>query len=129
MPWIHLVLLLALAEFLYFLFEVGRARYRYGVRAPATTGHDMFERYYRVQMNTQEQLLLFIPSLLAFGYYLSPYVGCALGLVFILGRFIYFRHYVQDPTRRTLGFTLSIWPNAMLLAGGLFGAARAAFYF
>lgn len=128
MPWVHVVLLLALVEFLYFGFEVSRARARYKVAAPAVAGHEIFERYFRVQMNTLEQLLVFIPSILLFGHYVSPYVAALLGAVFLAGRLLYFFGYVRDPRRREAGFILSIAPTVMLLLGGLFGAVQAAWY-
>src|SRR5579864_6032065 len=103
MAWVHVVVELALIEFLYFGFEVGRARTRYQVRAPATTGNEVFERYFRVQMNTLEQLVIFIPSILIFAHYLSPYVAAVLGAVFLIGRYVYFAAYVKNPARRELG--------------------------
>ena len=49
---VTLVMLLALLQFFGFMIAVGRARARYGVKAPATSGNEDFERVYRVQMNT-----------------------------------------------------------------------------
>ena len=72
MIFVHLVIGVALLEFLYFGFAVGRAREKYGVKAPATTGNEMFERYYRVQMNTLEQLIVFIPGIVLFAHYIEP---------------------------------------------------------
>jgi len=127
MPWVHLVIGLALIEFLFFGSAVGRARVRYGVHAPATTGHEVFERYFRVQMNTLEQLVVFVPAILLFARYGNAAVAAGLGAVFLLGRALYFVRYVADPRKRELGFALSILPTAILLAGGIFGAARALF--
>ena len=62
MPWLNLTITLALLQALVFGVLVGRARGKYGVKAPATTGHEMFDRYYRVQMNTMELLLLLVPA-------------------------------------------------------------------
>lgn len=129
MPWVNLVIVLALIEFLYFGFEVGRARTRYNVPAPATSGHEVFDRYFRVQMNTLEQLVIFLPAIVIFAHYLSPYLAAALGAVFIVGRLVYLRGYVRDPRRREAGFVLSFVPNVILLLGGLFGAARAVWWF
>ncbi|MGH8136874.1 MAG: MAPEG family protein [Steroidobacteraceae bacterium] len=126
MPWVHIVIGLALVEFLYFGFRVGRARVRYNVPAPATAGNEIFERYFRVQMNTLEQLVLFIPSILMFAHYVSPLVAAGLGLVFIIGRLLYLSAYVKDPRKREMGFSLSIAPTAILLLGALIGATRAA---
>jgi uncharacterized membrane protein YecN with MAPEG domain len=126
MPYVHIVIGLALVEFMYFGLAVAQARSRYKVSAPATTGNEMFERYFRVQMNTLEQLVVFIPSILIFGQYLSPYLAAALGAVFVVGRLVYFAGYVKDPKKREAGFILSAVPTTILLVGAIFGAARAA---
>ena len=126
MPYVHIVIGLALVEFLWFGLAVAGARGRYKVAAPAVTGNEIFERYLRVQLNTLEQLVVFIPSILLFGQYMSPYIGAALGAVFLIGRLIYFFAYVKDPKSRELGFILTVAPNAIHLGGALFGAARAA---
>ncbi len=122
MTLVHIVIALALIEFFVFLMAVGRARATYKVSAPATSGNEMFERYFRVQMNTIEQLLIFLPSILLFGRYVQPLIAAALGLAFILGRWVYFKGYVKDPHKRTIGFALSAIPNLTLLLGGLIGA-------
>jgi glutathione S-transferase len=126
MPYVHIVICLALVEFLYFGFAVGKARARYNVPAPAVTGNEIFERYFRVQMNTLEQLVIFIPSIWLFGQYVSPYVAAGLGVVFLIGRLAYLSGYVKDPKKRELGFTLSFIPSVILLVGAIYGAARAA---
>ena len=89
MPYVAIVTVLALLEFLWFGVLVGRARAKYGVPAPAMSGNDMFDRHFRVQMNTLEQLVLFLPSLWIFARYVSPIWAAALGAVFIIGRAIY----------------------------------------
>jgi uncharacterized membrane protein YecN with MAPEG domain len=129
MPYVHIVVCLALVEFLYFALAVAGARARYKVAAPAVTGNEMFERHLRVQMNTLEQLIVFIPSIVLFGQYLSPYLAAGLGVVFLIGRLVYFFAYVKDPKKRETGFILSIAPTAILLGGAIFGAARAAWYY
>jgi glutathione S-transferase len=128
MPLVHLVIVLALGEFLYFSYAVATARGRLGVPAPATTGNEEFERYFRVHMNTLEQLVMFIPSLLIFGHYVSAYIGAALGVIFIIGRWIYFRAYIRNPKKRSLGFALSAMPTYFLMIGAAVGAAKAAYY-
>jgi len=125
MPYVHLVIMLALVEFLVFGWAVGKARGRYKVPAPATAGNEVFERYYRVQMNTLEQLIIFVPAMLLFGRYLSPYVAAGLGVLFIIGRAVYFRGYVRAPEGRHFGFGLSAIPNVILLIGAIVGPVRA----
>lgn len=122
MPYVHIVLALALVEFFVFGLAVARARATYKVPPPATTGHEVFERYFRVQMNTLEQLVIFVPSIVLFGWYVSTWLAALLGVVFIVGRALYFRGYVRAAEGRHFGFMLSLVPNVALLVGGLLGA-------
>jgi glutathione S-transferase len=126
MPLVHIVVGLALAQFVFFCLAVGKARGTYKVSAPATTGNEMFERYFRVQMNTLELLVVFVPSILLFGQYFDSYIATALGLIYLVGRLIYFTSYVKDPKNRGVGYGLSALPVMALLAGAIFGAIRAA---
>jgi glutathione S-transferase len=122
MPLVHLVIALALVEFFLFAVAVARARARYNILAPATTGNEVFERYFRVQMNTLEQLIIFVPSVLLFARYVNVYVAAALGVVFLIGRAVYFQGYVKAPQARHIGFVLSAVPNLALLIGAIIGA-------
>jgi glutathione S-transferase len=128
MPYVHIVIGLALVQFFYFSIEVGRARGRYKIAAPATTGNEVFERYFRVHMNTLELIVVFIPSILIFGMYVNPYIAAAIGAVYLVGRMIYLFSYVKDPKSRSAGFGLSALPTLILLVGGIIGAVRAAFF-
>ena len=120
---VALVILLALAEFVALGILVGRARGKYGVKAPATTGHEVFERWFRVHYNTMELLVVFVPSIWLFGLYVSPAIGAALGVVYLVGRVMYVRSYVRDPAARGGGFGLSMLPTLVLLVGAATGAA------
>jgi glutathione S-transferase len=122
MPLVHLVIALALVEFFLFCVAVARARTRYNIPAPATTGNDVFERYFRVQMNTLEQLVIFVPSVLLFARYVNVYGAAGLGVVFLIGRALYFQGYVKAPQARHVGFILSVVPNLALLIGAIIGA-------
>jgi glutathione S-transferase len=117
-----IVTALALIEYIVLSIRVGQARGQYGVEAPATTGHPVFERHFRVHQNTLEQLIIFIPALWLFAYYVSNRLGALLGLVFIVGRAIYASSYVADPKQRSTGFGLSMVSSSLLLLGGLLGA-------
>jgi glutathione S-transferase len=125
MAWVALVIVLALIELVVLMFLVGYARGKYGVAAPATTGHEVFERYFRVHQNTVEQLLLFVPSVWLFATFISPIWAAAIGAVFLVGRIVYARSYIRDPKARSLGFGLTMLPNLALILGALFGALRA----
>jgi glutathione S-transferase len=119
---IHLIVSFVLLQYVYFGILVGRARGQYGVAAPATTGHAVFERYFRAHMNTLELLVAFIPAVYGFGLYFDPRLAAALGAVFFVGRFLYFFAYVNDPKSRTLGYALSALPTLLLILGTTVGA-------
>ena len=125
MAWVELVTCLALIQYLVFAALVAKARGQYGVKAPAVVGHEMFERFYRVQMNTLELLIVFVPSVWLAARYWSPALMAGIGAVYLLGRVIYLRSYTKDPASRGIGFLLSLGPTALLLLAGLVGAVMA----
>lgn len=124
MAWIELITVLALIQYLVFGALVGRARGRYGVKAPATTGHEVFERTYRVQMNTLETLVVFLPALWLAARYWSPAWVAAVGAVYLLGRLVYARSYIANPASRSMGYLLSMLPTMALLLATLVGVLR-----
>src|SRR5580698_1490110 len=107
MAYVDIVTALAVLQFLVFGFRVGGARGRYGVKAPAITGNETFERYFRVQQNTLEQLIVFLPGLYLFSHYFRPLVAAVLGAVYLIGREIYAATYVKEPAKRGMGFGLT----------------------
>jgi uncharacterized membrane protein YecN with MAPEG domain len=122
MNYVHIVAVLAISQFMYFGIVVGGARGKYGVSAPATSGHEMFDRAFRIQMNTLEQLVCFLPALLLAGVYWPNTIIAAIGAVYLVGRFLYARSYNKDPATRTLGFGLSVLPTFTLLGAAGLGA-------
>ena len=124
MNYVDLVALLAVIQLIFFGILVGRARGKYGVNAPAITGHEMFERAYRVQMNTLELMVAFLPALfVAAKYWPQSYVAIA-GAVYLIGRFVYWRSYTTAPASRGLGFALSMLPILALVIGALAAIIR-----
>jgi glutathione S-transferase len=128
MALVNLIVALALLQFFAFATAVGRARERYNVPAPATTGNEVFERYFRVQMNTLELLVMFVPGIWMFGFYVSARVAAGLGVVYLVGRCIYYFAYVKNPSKRSLGYGLSAGPVGALVIGALVGAIRSAIH-
>jgi uncharacterized MAPEG superfamily protein len=124
MEYVAMVILLALVEYAAFGGLVGRARGKYGVHAPAVSGHPVFERYFRVQQNTLEQLVVFVPAIWLFGTYVDATWAALLGLVFVVARVLYLVGYVKDPAKREVGFALSSISVVALLLGALWGVAR-----
>ncbi len=121
------IAMLALIEYLYFSVEVGRARVRSGLKAPAVTGDEGFERAFRAHYNTLEQLIVFLPALYAAAYYLHELYAVAAGVAFLIGRALYFRSYIADPARRGPGMLITMAANVALVVGGLLGAVLVAF--
>ena len=115
MNYVYLVIVLVLFQYIYFSAAVGKARMTYSIKAPAITGNEHFERYYRVQMNTLELLICLIPAVLIAAQFWSPIAIAAIGFIFLIARFIYARQYIANPEKRSLGFGLSIMPIFVLL--------------
>jgi uncharacterized MAPEG superfamily protein len=122
MEYVAIIIALALIEYMIFGGYVGWARAKFGIKAPAISGHDVFERYFRVHMNTLENLIIFIPAIVLFATYVHELIAAGLGLIFIIGRVVYFRGYIKEPKARHLGSMISSIPMIILLLGGLFGA-------
>ena len=121
MQYIELVALIALLQFFFFGFMAGNTRRLSGLKAPAMTGHEGFERMYRVQMNTLETLVVFLPALFIAGKYWPDVLVASLGIVYVLGRFVYWRAYVTEPSTRGIGFMLSVIPTFALIVLALVG--------
>jgi uncharacterized membrane protein YecN with MAPEG domain len=107
------------------MFVVGRMRVSHGIKAPATTGHPAFDRAYRVQMNTLEGTVMFLPVLwLAANYGFSGWAGIA-GLVWLLGRVGYAWGYMRNPASREPGFAVAMLAWLAVLVMAAVGVCRA----
>ncbi|QEA13103.1 MAPEG family protein [Comamonas flocculans] len=122
---IHTVALLAVAEYVAFSALVGRARMRGRVMAPSTSGDEAFNRAFRVQQNTLEQIVAFLPALLLAGRYFPPALVAGIGAVWLAGRLLYRQQYVRNPASRAPGFILTLLPTVVLLLMALWGALGA----
>lgn len=122
MKYVNIIAILAVFQFFVFSFLVGRAREKYGVKAPAISGNADFERVFRVQMNTLEQLVCFLPALYIAAMYWSPIFISLLGVVYLVGRLVFRHAYITDPSKRTVGFLLSAVPILILMVAALIGA-------
>ena len=104
-----------------FIMFTGRARGTCQVPAPATQGHPVFERIYRVQQNTLEQLMITLPAMWIFALTVDENGASLLGLMFLVSRILYYRGYVATPKKRMLGFVIGTFANSALLLGALLG--------
>ena len=124
MEAIAIVTILALLQFVWISVQVGGMRGKHGVKAPAISGHPEFERTFRVQQNTMEQLIVFLPALWMFGHFVDPLWGAGFGLIFIVGRFVYRAEYLRDPGSRSPGFMITFLPTAVMLIWVLVALVR-----
>jgi glutathione S-transferase len=120
-PWVSLVTLSALILFFVVTINVGRARAKYGIKAPEMSGNPDFERVLRVQQNTLEQLVLFLPALWIFANFVNPIAAAGLGAVWVIGRIIYAWGYYQAAEKRGPGFGISVMATIVLILGSLVG--------
>lgn len=107
------------------VWMVGRARERYGIKAPSISGDPAFERAWRVQMNTLENAVMFIPALWLAAQYVDPLWAGIAGLAWLAGRIWYALAYLRDPSRRGPGYLVSMiaWAVLVLMAAGGIGMA------
>lgn len=120
-----LIVMLALLEYFYFTIRVGAFRARYQIDAPSCTGNDTFEKAFRVQQNTLEQLIIFIPGTYAFAYLVSTKWIWIPAALFIVGRLVYSRDYMGKPDQRAPGMIMTLLANVTLVVGTLIALARA----
>lgn len=119
--WPSLVTASALLVYFIVTINVGRARFKYKVSPPQVTGNPDFERVLRVQQNTVEQMILFLPSLWLFSQFISPIWGSVIGAVWIIGRILFAWGYYQAAEKRALGFGISTLATLALLGGSFTG--------
>ena len=118
-----IVTILAVLVLFWTMLRVGGMRGKHNIQAPATTGHPEFDRAYRVQMNTLEQFVMFLPLLwLATALFHDlPWLPAVFGLVWVLGRIMYMNGYMSAPEKRSNGFLVSAIALAALLILSIWG--------
>lgn len=122
MEYVVIVTGLILLQLFWFSFQVGAARQKLDVPAPKMSGPPEFERVCRVHQNTVEQLVILLPALWMFAYFVRADVAAGLGVVFLIGRQIYRGAYIADPAKRSAGFGIGALAMMILLIGAMIGA-------
>jgi len=125
MELVYLTILLALLEYMLMGALVGRARGKYGIRAPAMTGHPDFERANRVHVNTLENLIIFIPAVWLFARYVSVPWAAGLGFLFVAARAAYAVGYLRAADKRGIGAGITGVVETVLVVGAVVGVAQA----
>ena len=121
LPLTSLITLLVVVLMFATGLNVGRARARYGIKAPAVTGNEMFERAFRIQMNTLENAALMLPALWLYAAFVGDRGAGAMGVIWLAARIWYSVAYQKDPAKRGGGFGLSVLAFAGLWLGALWG--------
>jgi glutathione S-transferase len=127
-PLPALITLLTVLLQLGVMFNVGRTRGKYKIAPPATSGHPVVERALRIQMNTVESTLMFLPALWVFAIYRGDTWAGILGAAWLVGRVAYAIGYQIAPAKRSAGFLIGFLAIVGLTLGGLISVVRALFF-
>lgn len=118
-PLTALATILCLFIYFWTMTRVGKARAQHQVAAPAVTGPPAFERVFRVQQNTMEQLLLFLPALWLFAVAVGDLWAALLGVVWVVGRIVYAHGYYRAAEKRGIGFLITFLASTVAILGTL----------
>ena len=114
-PYTAFATILDMLLFLAVSLKVAMARGKFKVAAPAITGPEEFNRIFRVQQNTLEQLMMHLPLLWIASFAMDDVFAAAFGAVWLFGRILYARGYYLKPKRRIKGFVIAMSVNAILM--------------
>ena len=124
LPLTSLATLIVVALMFWTSIIVGKARVKYDIKAPATSGHEMFDRAYRVQMNTLESAMLLLPSMWLYASLIGDLGAGVSGAIWVAGRVWFALAYQQDPAKRGPGFGISFLAIAGMWAGSLWAVIQ-----
>lgn len=122
--WTSWITLAVLAMYFWIIFNVGKARAKFQIDAPCVDGPPEFLCVLRVQMNTVEQLVFFVPALWLCAYWFSDLIAAAGGAIWIIGRILYALAYYRDAKKRSTGFAISTLAALALALGAAYGLLR-----
>jgi glutathione S-transferase len=120
-----LVTLLAILIAIGTAILVSRTRTAVGIFPPAMSGEPRLERALRVQGNTMEGYITFLPALWLAALYFQGWAPPAIGLIWCLGRVVFAIGYMIEPKKRAAGFALSILSVLALVVLAAIGLVHA----
>jgi glutathione S-transferase len=123
----HLTALVRILSILVYFaadLRVGAARATYKIKAPATTGDPTFERIFRAHQNTLEWMVIYLPALWLFAFYVGDRWAALVGIVWIGGRILYLVQYANAAEKRGAGFGIQAMAAIVLLLGALIGIVK-----
>ena len=113
-PFTSLMTLFAVLLMFATSVNVGKARVKYKIAAPAITGHEIFDRAYRVQMNTLEAAAMLLPTLWVYALFIDDISAFIIGMIWLVGRIWYAIAYQINPAKRGPGFGIGFLAFAAL---------------
>jgi glutathione S-transferase len=120
-----LVTLLAILIAIGFAILVARTRRAVGIFPPAMGGEPRLERALRVQGNTVEGFIVFVPALWLAAIYFQGWIPPVIGLLWCDGRILFAVGYMKAPEKRALGFGISILSVLALVVLAAIGIVQA----
>ncbi|MBV7256344.1 MAPEG family protein [Pacificimonas sp. WHA3] len=114
-PFTALGVLAVLIVYVIAIRGVGKMRGKHGIKVPAMSGHEEFDRALRAQMNTLEYMVIFLPLCIIFAGVFGDLAGGIYGAVFAIGRYMYVTGYVRAPEKRVPGFMISAFATLSVL--------------
>ena len=115
------VTIAAVLMYVWVFANVGKARSMHKVAPPATDGPVEFLVALRVQANTVEQMIIFVPLLWLSAMYSGDMISAGFGAVWVIGRVVYALGYYQEPKKRSTGFMISSFGSVSLLISAMVG--------
>lgn len=119
--WPALVTMLILIQYIVFTMLCGIARGKSNLKAPDCSGDESFQRVFRVQQNTLEQLIVTLPALWLCALFFGAMVAAVGGAVFFVGRLMYRAGYISDPDKRAPGMIIGMLANVVMLGCAIWG--------
>jgi glutathione S-transferase len=120
-PYTALATILDMVLYFVVTLRVMGARFKYKIEAPSIDGPLPFQRIFRVQQNTLEQLALHLPLLWIAAYAMDDVFAATLGLIWLFARVLYAARYYRKAGRRHKGFLIATLANLALFAGAVAG--------
>lgn len=122
--WLALVTLGVGVLLVVLALNVGKARKKYGIKAPAKKGDPAFERVFRLQMNTLVSTVAFLPAMWLFAAFMDEIWGAILGAMWLATRVWYAVAYQRPGTKPSPAYLLSIVVFIVLTLGAAVGVMR-----
>ncbi|XP_051513526.1 microsomal glutathione S-transferase 2-like [Myxocyprinus asiaticus] len=85
---------------------VGWSRMKHKILPPSVTGPAEFERTFRTHQNGVELYPIFLVVLWTSGIFCNEVLAALVGLLYIVGREMYFTGYINETKKRLPGFYL-----------------------